>query len=160
MPPARPDQQRRDLVVQRVDDHLALDRTRDLDAAAFERGRKRGDLPAALSYRARRRQEVGPLAAVDLPGPFGSRRQQLTAARFEFAVQPGQELQRSRRQNRVEARLDQRLDDDGRSDTHDLPPLCNRSAKSTASLSERPIPSGWPSSRSIGAEERLTQKLR
>jgi len=92
--------------VERVDDHLGLDRARDLDAAAGQRGRQRRDLPVALANGARRLEEVGPLARVQARGARDARGQQFLAARLERAVQVGDEGQRLRREDGLEAGLD------------------------------------------------------
>ena len=51
--------------IERVDDHLAVDRAGDLDAAVQEVGRDRRDLPVALAECSRLGQEIGQLAGVE-----------------------------------------------------------------------------------------------
>jgi hypothetical protein len=87
--------------VQRVDDHLALDRPGDLDAAILQRGRYRRDLPVRLADRTRFGQEVRQPACIERALAFGAPREQGAAGRIEAPVQRGQECQRCGRQDRL-----------------------------------------------------------
>ena len=51
--------------VQRIDDHLAVDRAGDLDPAVEKVGRDRGDLPVAVADRFRLGEKIGQLAGVE-----------------------------------------------------------------------------------------------
>jgi hypothetical protein len=77
--------------VQRIDHHLALDRTGDLHAAALQRLRDRGDLPVAVADVLGLRQEVGAFAGIQALGALDAGGQQLLAARLEGAAQLGNE---------------------------------------------------------------------
>ena len=79
--------------IERVDDHLAVDRAGDFDAAVQKVGWDRGHLPVAIPYVRRGRQKLRHGSGVDFLLAFTSVREQLTAARFERARQLGQEAQ-------------------------------------------------------------------
>ena len=64
--------------VERVDDHLAVDRAGDLDAAILQVGGNRRDAPLGLANLARLRQKVGQRAGVDFAS--GARRAQCSSA--------------------------------------------------------------------------------
>ena len=96
--------------VERVDDHLGVDRAGDLDATALQ-GRRHGrDRPVALADGLRLGQEIGSLARVELLRAHGTRREQLLAARLEGAVQLGDERKRVLREDGFEAGQDRRID--------------------------------------------------
>ena len=80
--------------VQRIDDHLAVDRTGDLDPAVEKVGRNRGDLPVAVTDRFRLGEKVGQLAGVEVFLAPRSPHKQLEPAAVEPPVQPGQKRQR------------------------------------------------------------------
>jgi hypothetical protein len=80
--------------VQGVDDHLAVDRPRDLDAAVAQVRRRRGDLPVALADLARLGQEVQALPRGHPASALRPRGQQLAATGIEPAVQLRDEGQR------------------------------------------------------------------
>ncbi|KAF1858516.1 hypothetical protein Lal_00015033 [Lupinus albus] len=92
--------------VQRVDDHLALDRARDFHTAAFQRLRDRRDLPVAVADVGRLGQEVRTLAGVQAFRAFDAGRQQLLAARLELAAQFRYQRERFRREDLFVAGLD------------------------------------------------------
>ena len=96
--------------VERVDDHLAIHRPGDLDAAVLQIGRDRRDGPCALADLARLRQEVVARASVERCLTFDALLQELDAAVVELAVQRGEEGQRFRREDGGELRCDLRLD--------------------------------------------------
>src|SRR6185437_1250784 len=85
--------------VEGVDDHLAVGRTGDLDAAVLEAGRLGLDRPVALADLAGLGEEVGELARVELSLPFDASLEQVTAARPEAALELGDELDRLRGQD-------------------------------------------------------------
>ena len=80
--------------VQRVDDHLAVDRAGDLDAAVLQVGRRGGHAPVALADLPRLGQEVERLAGGDARAALGARVEQLAPARLEALVQPAEEGER------------------------------------------------------------------
>ena len=80
--------------VQRVDDHLAVDRAGDLDAAVQQVGGDRRDLQSPSRIVRGLGQEVGQLAGVEALLALGPRREQLLARAVEVALQVGQEGQR------------------------------------------------------------------
>ena len=90
--------------VERVDDHLAVDRAGDLDPPVEEVGGDRRDLPAAFADRARLDQEVGQLAGVEALLPLGAPGEQLLAARVEAAMQVGEEGEGRRAEDFIGAR--------------------------------------------------------
>ena len=92
--------------VEGVDDHLAVDRAGDLDAAVLEVGRDRRDAPVALADVARLGQEVGQLAGVDPRLALGARGQELASRGVEATVQLGDERERIRAQELLVAALD------------------------------------------------------
>ena len=63
--------------VQRIDDHLAVDRAGDLDPAVEKVGRDRRDLPVAVANRSRLGKKIGQLARVEQFLALGTPRQQL-----------------------------------------------------------------------------------
>ena len=86
--------------IQRVDDHLAIDRPGDFDAAVPQIGRQRRDAPVRRRGCASVfRQEVGHLAGVESGLPLAPRGQQHVPAGVELAVQIGDEAQRFGRQD-------------------------------------------------------------
>ncbi len=92
--------------VQRVDDHLAVDRPGDLDAAALQVGRQRRDGPVTLAHLARLGQEVELPAGIERTGELDARREQFAAARLEPAVQHRDQRERLRAQHRLLGRRD------------------------------------------------------
>ena len=107
--------------VQRVHDHLAIDRPGDLDPPVEQVARHRRDLPVRLADRARLLEEVGQLArlqaGVDLPAP----RQQLMARRPEAPLELGQEGERVRAQDLVVALGERAQDLDARGHGQTIP---------------------------------------
>ena len=85
--------------VERVDDHLAVDRPGDLDAPVLQVGGHGRDAPVALAHLARLRQEVGQLAGVEARLALGARGEELAASRVEAAVELGDERERVRAQD-------------------------------------------------------------
>src|SRR5207249_3380965 len=84
--------------VQRVDDHLAVDRPRDLHAPVEEVGRERCHRPRALANGRGLGQETGPLSGVEAGLPLAAPGQKLLDASAEAAHQVGHQLQgRSRK---------------------------------------------------------------
>ena len=80
--------------VEGVDDHLAVDRAGDLDAAVLEVGRGRGDLPARVGADVGRLgEEVGKLAGVEPGRPLHALGQQLLPAWLERAMELRHERQ-------------------------------------------------------------------
>jgi hypothetical protein len=77
--------------VQRVDDHLAVDRPGDLDAAVLQVGRCGGHAPVALADLPGAGQEVERLARGDARAALAARVEELAPARLEALVQPGEE---------------------------------------------------------------------
>jgi hypothetical protein len=82
--------------VERVDDHLGVNRAGDLDAAALSAGGTGAifQSPARMSAVAARKS--GPLAGVEALGALAAQRQQLLPARVEVALEHGDELERGR----------------------------------------------------------------
>ena len=80
--------------IQRVDDHLAVDGSGDLDPPVEEVGGDRGDRPVAVANSLGLRQEMRQLAGVEQFLPRRSPREQLTAAAVETTVQVGEESER------------------------------------------------------------------
>ena len=85
--------------VQRIDDHLAVDRARDLYPAVEQIVRNRRNRPFGLADVGGFGKEIGKLAGVDLllAGPAAG--QKLLAAGFKLARQLGQERARFRSKN-------------------------------------------------------------
>ena len=77
--------------VERVDDHLAVDRPRDLDPAVGDLVRERRDPPVAAPNVARLREEVGQLAAREPPRALHPSRESLAATLSELPLEVGQE---------------------------------------------------------------------
>ena len=90
--------------VQRVDDHLAIDRPGDLDAAVEQIRRDARDLPLAVADLLGLLEEARQLALVDLLLALDPQLQQLLADRRVLADQLGDELQRLRRQDFLRGR--------------------------------------------------------
>ena len=84
--------------VQGVDDHLAIGRAGDLDAAIEQVGRDRRHAPIAVAHGLGLSEEVGALAGVEALLARRPRRQQLQPPRVELAMQLGEESQRLGRQ--------------------------------------------------------------
>src|SRR5450432_913100 len=85
--------------VERVDDHLAVDRPGDLDAPVLDVGKNAGARPVALANRTRLRQEIRQFPGIELLLSGGAQRKQLRAARAELALQSYGECDRLRRQD-------------------------------------------------------------
>ncbi len=100
--------------VQRVDDHLAVGRSGDLDATVEQVGRDRADAPVALAHMLRLGEEVRGLAGVEALLALGAQREQALARGVEALVQVGDEGERLRRQDLVEARVHRAGDGGGR----------------------------------------------
>ena len=86
--------------VERVDHHLALDRTGDLDEPPGEIPRDGRDLPVTVAHFLRLGQEVELLAAIQLALPLRAPGEELLPARIELAVQALDEGQRLAREDR------------------------------------------------------------
>ena len=69
--------------IERIDDHLAIRRTRNLDAAVLQVGRNRPHLPVAFADRASLRQKVRHLAGVEPSLPLLAGAQELLDTRSE-----------------------------------------------------------------------------
>ena len=82
--------------VQRVDDHLAVDRAGDLDPAVQEIGRDRRDGPVALADGFRVGKKVRQFASVEIFLALHSPHQKLKAPPIEAAMQTGHERKRLR----------------------------------------------------------------
>ena len=80
--------------IEGVDDHLAIDGARDLDAPVHEIGGDRRDGPVPLADLSRFREKIGALAVQDPLGPRRTRRQQLAAAVLERAGESRHERER------------------------------------------------------------------
>ena len=87
--------------VERVDDHLAVGWSGDLDATILQIRRDRGDAPLPIANLLRLRQEVGQLSGVDLTLTFCTGREQLSHPIAVAARQIGDELERRRREDAV-----------------------------------------------------------
>ena len=85
--------------VQRVDDHLALDRAGDLDAAVEQILRDAGDLPLAVANLLRFFQEAWLLAGVDGLLALDAQGEELLTGRRVLADESGDELDRLRRED-------------------------------------------------------------
>ena len=90
--------------IERIDDHLAIGRTGDLDPAVLEIGRRDGDPPVAVADRASFRQEIRQAAAIDLNLPRHAPREQFRYPGPEPAREIGYETQRAARQDLREFR--------------------------------------------------------
>ena len=149
--------------VERVDDHLGVDRPGDLDAAALERLGQRGDAPVAFADGLRLGQEVGPLAGVEPLGTRRTRGQQLAPARLEGAVQPGHQLERLLAENGLETGKDRRVDlhARGQREVHEisLEGEGRESKKPSTSRRLEPMRVGAVSSRSSGRPKRFTHSV-
>jgi hypothetical protein len=80
--------------VQGVDDHLAIDRAGDLDAAVAQVGRQRRHLPVAAAHVPGFAQEVRQPAPVQVSLQARPPGQQLAAPAVEGPVQGGDEVER------------------------------------------------------------------
>src|SRR5262249_24874121 len=81
--------------VERVDDHLAVDRrTGDLDAPILDVGRDRSDAPVRFPHGTCLREEVRELAREDSSLTLVARREQLLAPAAELTLELGDELER------------------------------------------------------------------
>ena len=87
--------------IERVDDHLAVDRAGDLDPTVEKVGGDLGDRPVAVADRFRLGEEVRQLAGVEVFLAPHAPRQQLEAAPVEAPVEPGDEGERLGAQNFV-----------------------------------------------------------
>jgi hypothetical protein len=85
--------------IQGVDDHLAVDRTGDLDPAIHDVAVDRRAHPVSVANRPGFREEIRQLAGVELALPRGAPREQLVTAAAERALQPGRERDRLGRQD-------------------------------------------------------------
>src|SRR5579875_1245658 len=85
--------------IERVDDHLAVDGSRDLHPAVLEVGRDGAHAPARAADVGGLAQEVRQLAGVVARLAERSRIEELRAARLEAAVQGGEEVERLRGEN-------------------------------------------------------------
>ncbi len=96
--------------VERVDDHLAIDRPGNLDTAVLNIGRNRRANPIALAYDVRFGQEVRQLAGVEIPLPLRALCEQFGAPPAEGALQARSKVDGLRRQDRGIFRGDAALD--------------------------------------------------
>ena len=80
--------------VQRVDDHLAVDRSGDLDPPVEKVGRDGRNLPVAVAHGLRLGQETRKLPGVELLLPLHPLRQEIEPAAVEAPVEIRQERQR------------------------------------------------------------------
>jgi len=80
--------------VERVDDHLAVNRAGDLDATVEEVGGDRRDAPLAFANRSRLRQEIGQAASVEMFLALLASLEESEAGRVELAMQVGEEGER------------------------------------------------------------------
>ena len=90
--------------VERIDDHLAIGRSRDLDPAVREVGTGWCHLPVAATNVGRLRQKVGHFAVVDAELALPSGCEELRAAGVEAALEAGDEGQCVVGENLVESR--------------------------------------------------------
>ena len=106
-----------------------------------------------------RGEEVGPLAGVEALGALDAGGQQLLAARLEGAVQLGDERERRRRQDGLEAGQDRRVDlhAGGQGERHGEGPW--EAKKSRTSVSWVPMRVGAVPSSSSGRPKRLIQSV-
>jgi hypothetical protein len=98
--------------VHRVDDHLAVDRTRNLDAAIEEVVRNGSDGPAPFAYVPRLRQEVRTLAPVEPRLSVLARGEQFGDAPAELSSELRDELDRLGREHAFVTRLVLRVQHD------------------------------------------------
>ena len=96
--------------IERVDHHLAVDRTGDFDAAVEQILGQRRHGPIRLADALGLRREIGPPAGIEPGLGLGPELQEPLALRAEFALEPGEEGHRLRRQDFLVAGLDRRLD--------------------------------------------------
>ena len=89
--------------IERVDDHLAVDRPGDFHAAIAQRLRDFSDTPIRFADRARLGEEIGQCTGVETRLALRTCSKQGKAFRVEAAMQFGKQGQRGRRQNGVEA---------------------------------------------------------
>jgi len=87
--------------IERIDDHLAIDRTGDLDPAVEKVVRDLGDGPVAFSYGLCLGEKIGQLAGVEIFLAPHAPRQQIQAPSIETPMQPGDERERLGAQNFV-----------------------------------------------------------
>jgi hypothetical protein len=92
--------------IERVDHHLAVGGSRDLDAPVADVGGLVGHLPVGVADRLRRQGEVGHRAAIELGLPGGARGEELLAARLELAAELCHEGECIRREDRGVLRCD------------------------------------------------------
>jgi hypothetical protein len=85
--------------VQGVDDHLAVDRTGDLDAPVAEIGRSLGDLPRRSADLARLVEEARTFTGVEAGLDALTSREELPASRAKMALEISDESQGLRRQD-------------------------------------------------------------
>src|SRR5271170_2021534 len=79
--------------IERIDDHFAIDRAGDLDAAVQQIGRNRRDLPVGFPNGAGFGQKIRRLARVEQFLPFGAARERREPPRVETTMQLGEEGQ-------------------------------------------------------------------
>ena len=110
--------------VQGVDDHLAIDRAGDLDAAVEKVGRNRRDSPVAISDRLGFGQKMRQLSGVEQFLTLHSAPEQLEPAAVEAAMEVGEETQSLFAQNFLlpGARLGMDMDSCGRAYGHSRGP--------------------------------------
>ena len=90
--------------VERIDDHLAIDRSGDLDATVDEIVWNRSDGPVAFANLARLGEEVGKLAGVESSFALLAFSEQRFTPRVELALQRGDEVERLRREDVIPLR--------------------------------------------------------
>ena len=80
--------------IERVDHHLAVDRTGDLDPAVQQVPGQRRHAPIRLADGAGFGGEIGPGPGIELRLALGAGGEQALALRTELALEPGDELER------------------------------------------------------------------
>ncbi len=89
--------------IERVDDHLAINRPGDLYATVLQRGRHRRNTPLAFANGASIGAEIRQFASVEALLPRLTSGEQTQPDGIEAPLQLGQQIQRSRRENLIHA---------------------------------------------------------
>jgi hypothetical protein len=142
--------------VQRVHDHLAIDRAGDLDPPVLQVRRHRRDLPVRVANLPGLPEKIGQRArlqaAIDLAAPGD----QVAARPAEAPLELGQERERVRAQDRAVAVPDRTQDLDARGRGQTVPLLCLRAHGSSAlSPVRRMAPAAPPHTRKLAGVSRL-----